>query len=107
MKKIKKIVLASALALSAFAVPLTTTQQASAASPNCNLPNDKFISSFNKTLSIAQMYTFGAENIEIISGFDVVTLTPNNSLKPLKRGKAVVHAHFKDGSYISYEFSVF
>jgi|GEM_PF-2916677 len=107
MKKIKKIVLASALALSAFALPLTTTQQVSAASPNCNLPNDKFGGSFYKTLSIAQMYTFGADNIEIISGFDVVTLTPNNSLKPLKRGTAVVHAHFKDGTYISYDFNIF
>ncbi|MFJ8458421.1 hypothetical protein ACIQ57_04735 [Lysinibacillus xylanilyticus] len=107
MKKFRKIVLASALALSAVAVPLTTTQQASAASPNCNLPNDKLYTTYNKTLSIAQTYTFGTDNIEIISGFDVATLTPGNSLQPLKRGKVVVHEHFKNGIYISHEFSIF
>jgi len=99
--------LASALALSAIAVPLTTTQQVSTASPNCKLPDDRFFNTSYISMPMSQMHTFAdTSKVEIISGANIVSLT-GNSHKPLKRGTAVVHEHYKNGMYISYEVVVY
>ncbi|MFJ8103353.1 hypothetical protein [Lysinibacillus sp. NPDC096212] len=56
---------------------------------------------------MSQRHIFAdTSKVEIISGANIVSLT-GNSLKPLKRGTAVVHKHYTNGMYISFEVVVY
>ncbi|MEY2356250.1 hypothetical protein [Lysinibacillus capsici] len=103
MKKFKKIILASALALSSLAfVPVSENQQASAApidwAKECK-NSDTCDNYINYYMRVNQELFGGYSRLEIKSGSGIVSITPSGYLKANKRGTAVVYAYDRNDRY--------
>ncbi|MFY0518524.1 hypothetical protein ACOMCU_11955 [Lysinibacillus sp. UGB7] len=100
MKKFKKIALASALALSMSVVPLTATQQASAATDWQEFCKNDDLCTGNAVfgMRVNSEGIRGATRLEIKSGAGVVSITPYNTIKANKPGEAIVYFYDKSGA---------
>ncbi|KOS61297.1 hypothetical protein FJQ98_01855 [Lysinibacillus agricola] len=100
--KFKKIVLASALALSTLTVmPVSETQKASAAGLDwwefCK-SDDLCQGVTNSNMMVGTENRWGATKLEIKSGAGVVTLTSRNTIKAMKPGEAIVYHYDRTGA---------
>lgn len=114
MKKFKKIVLASALALSTLtAMPVSETQKASAAGYGsweywkgvCEEDDQcSTVSGFMMKVNHERYGTY--EKIEIISGAGVIMITDRGYVKAVKPGKAAIRAYDRSGKYMIVDLTV-
>jgi len=102
MKKFKKIVLSSLLALSTLAVvSVSETDQASAANDYwmeiCK--NDSLcLGVFSSPLRLGTYDNWASTKVEIKSGYGVVSVTSDgNRVKAMKPGEAVVYSYDRTG----------
>ncbi|MGE7131171.1 hypothetical protein [Lysinibacillus xylanilyticus] len=114
MKKFKKIVLASALALSTLAVlPVSDTEQASAAGVDYGAickADSKCLGVSNLGVRKNGMYSGGYTRFEIKSGAGVVGIIPSGPftgyLTGIKAGDAVVYAYDNSDTYLIFNVYV-
>jgi len=111
--KFKKIVLASALALSTLAVmPVSGIQKASAADDawkhwNDVCDQDDQCSTVSSMTMRKNQEGYGSyQKIEIISGAGVIMITDRGYVKAMKPGKAAIRAYDTSGKYMIVDLTV-
>ncbi|MFJ3390532.1 hypothetical protein [Lysinibacillus sp. NPDC086135] len=108
MKKFKKMVLISGLALTVVAAPVTLTEPSSAAEVNSTVSTaGELINTVNFGLIKNKFLDlYGFTTVEIRSGNNVVKMVGEKRVQAINSGNAVVYAYDIKGNYVIYNINV-